>query len=902
MNILAIVASEADVTGDLAKAPELRTFGAEGPVSIHLLARDEVQLARAHSLEAASLEPGVHVVVMDTRGVPPVRHLAHAVALLRSECDDAFVWVNGDAGAECDRADLAQLAHAYELPVKHLVGNRVTESPRYRVGPGRLVRALHFAVSRTPSDDNEYLLREMGFAGLVGVSPDGKQYAPTPALLDLFTDRRFVGVKETESACADLLDRLGDHRRARKLRELVQMWVRNRLWSVNQVPEMVAHNEDHAVAVDRNVSFLCEFITDRYAEPSEDDKEVPGRQFMQEATLRKGEDGRWLSTRDVYLLAVAAWLHDWGHASLALDDDGYVTDPVTVRNYHGYMSFRLIKDDERSSAHGLGPSPDMKPRDRYVERADRAEVALLCAHHQGNSSCGTKGADQPRTSLKELTAQKAHTSFADRVQMELGEIHDGKQLVKASLERLGVLLALLRVADAADMGAHRTPDFDYQEGGRTAITDSLFQLRAPMETSLKRELDWVKEMAQIREDSGKLRVKIRGLTPDKVDAIVQEEFKKDHPLFAKARPKEGQHVSPAMVALWGYALHVERQSAYYEAHHAVRCALPFISHERRLHLAVVAQKGHGPKEAWRGVETDMLREFGLEWQEYSPGQHYPEPRKIGDPAWKEPIRAAFKEELRVPTTINAVDIHSSALPEFPPKDSPEPGDTPADGDLDLDLLEPVPELDPAGAVWSVTGDLRAVKSHQIVTFTSTARQGSRAVAPEVTFGGSAEAALLAVGWVGDGPAVAMSYPDGLALVGPDVTELLGAPGARAAALLPDAVLWVDAGGVLQMREGLLTGAAGRPPGLATGEVIHLDAIHTGKEVAVAVLAAAPAGRMVHIAVLEGRNWTPGVSLTVGADASRVRWSRTDPGGRLFVLGGGEAKAYAVGASRQGAGA
>lgn len=859
-DIVAVTGAEGDTRGvDASSPPELRTFGAAGAVTIHLLSSSPAQLVRAKALKAGNRDPNVSVAVIDTAGVLPVRYLAHDIKLLRRGLDKGTVWVNGDAGPEVDRVDLIQLATAYELPVRHVDGTRVIQAPRHQMPPSRLVRALHFSVSKVPSEDNEVLLREMGFAGLVGIRSE-KEYAATPALLDLFADQRFVGVKDTESACADLLDRLGDHRRARKLRGLIQRWIRNRLWSVNQVPEMVAHNEDHAVAVDRNISFLCESIT-RPFQPGKEAGEIPSPRLLKEIILSRNDHRATLSTRDLYLLAVAAWLHDWGHASLVLGASGFVTDPVVVRNYHGYMSAELISSHKRAAAHGLKPSAD-KPDERYEEALDQAEIRILCAHHQGSSSCGPLASASEGKGLHKSTALKAHLSLEDRVHGELERVDaDSPKLIRDSLPRIRLLVAILRVADAADVGGHRTPDFEHQTGAREAVTEALFQLRAPMRVDAELELSWVKEMAEIQKAITALRGKILPEhTAEEVKSIIAQVS--DEPEW-RFYPEDGDDKDPTILAMWSYALHVISQSGFYQLHHTVRCAVPFISDERHLRLAVVPDKNEDPGGAWKSVETDILREFG----KVRGGDGGPLMTEEKPPGWKGPIREAFSFWLGVTPTVDAVALPPESWSEVPLARAALAVKTAPVG------------IETSGVLLSAAGDLAARKVGDLVTFTFGGAEETR------RFKGSVSGDLLAVGWVdGAHKAVVLAYPRGLGLVGEGgISRILDTePGARAAALTPDAVLWADGAG--RWRAHCFQGSALEEPPtwLVPGEILHLDAASTGKGTALAVLQSTDGKVLVRTGlVTEEGAWLRGPWIEAGG-ARRVEWLR-EPGRTCLTL-------------------
>lgn len=234
------------------------------------------------------------------------------------------------------------------------------------------------------------------------------------------------------SACADLLARVAgdpaDHL-ASRLATLVAHWHRNRLWAINLVPEMVLHDEAHAQAVDRNVALITEPL------------------------LVSGV----LTAADVYHIALAAWLHDWGHASADTIGFSAHTDvetvPVTsgdVRDLHGLLTRQLLVGVPRTKQIHL------------LETDEAVWAGTLAAHHQGWTSCDNREpeGDRADTARRFQLPARSLAADVDYLAASIGIRRFRKQDAESLLRRVQELVALLRVADAADIGTHRVPHFD----------------------------------------------------------------------------------------------------------------------------------------------------------------------------------------------------------------------------------------------------------------------------------------------------------------------------------------------------------------------------------------------------------------------------------------------------------
>ena len=188
---------------------------------------------------------------------------------------------------------------------------------------------------------------------------------------------------------------------AGRLGELLALWARADLFGSNQVSELVAHGESHCETVDRNVAAIT-------------------RPLLGAGILRP---------KDVFDLAVAAWLHDWGHSAAAFSDDAKiasVTGSSDIRKVHGVLSRERL----RLAASGL------RPDERHIP-------GLIIAHHQGWTSINDS-----------VPRGDAPLIGSDHVRSLTDDIRDaGLKPIDAA--QVPLLVAIFRVADAADVGLHR---------------------------------------------------------------------------------------------------------------------------------------------------------------------------------------------------------------------------------------------------------------------------------------------------------------------------------------------------------------------------------------------------------------------------------------------------------------
>ena len=267
----------------------------------------------------------------------------------------------------------------------------------------------------------------------------------------------------SEKRHAEYLKELpGDLRaRADQLNESVRHWHELRIWSNNLAPELVGHDEMHAKSVER---LAVELLRDCW-----------------DPTVRKG-----FAPIHLQWLSVAAWLHDWGHVGGVISewDKGkdnkrkqhYFTSPFEVRAVHGLLSQEWL-GETWTELHKLD-------KEIYLP------AGLLCAHHQRWTQFAYgRSTDRSESNLYDGSSA---LSYGERIlrdkAIEVWPLRDawdeilrkssvwqtiadhsepgnsaGKPeeasptALSAEFEKFYVLLLILRIADAADYGQHRTP-------------------------------------------------------------------------------------------------------------------------------------------------------------------------------------------------------------------------------------------------------------------------------------------------------------------------------------------------------------------------------------------------------------------------------------------------------------
>lgn len=524
--------------------------------------------------------------------------------------DPVRVVVNGAAGDPDVRRALTAVADAWGVATLLASdGDVYARRPLGDMTSSRMLDALRFALTaeRTPANDVAVLSR--GFEGLL--RREATRYAATLTLDTLLREPRFIGLPDHFSACAELLRRHGEHRLADDLRRLIDHWVRHRIWSVNYVSEMVLHDETHSAAVDRNVASLCEEL------------------------LAAGRLDPW----DVFVLALCAWLHDWGHASARMDPE-IPTDPVEVRSYHGYLTaVRLLQEPaQHAITDDLVPA-GLRPEGTEYGLVD--EVALLCSHHQGWTSCsdlGSEATDEFRPlpafsvfggASAETDRQDARMSFHADFGRRFGDRRGNDDYA-----RLQRLLAILRLADASDVGAHRVPDYATQSSNRTARHDGflaqigrMLRLRSGAASLASRQEGALSEdersFVKVTRDYESLLARCAShpvWKDDEVEVFVAE-FVKKNKLSAWDEPRSAEDPPGTQLVgwAWQYSKHVATQVAYYQHHHRVRAVIPVlrpVDGRLRIELNVLpldrAEIGDGatPEEVAEAVAKDVVREYG----------------------------------------------------------------------------------------------------------------------------------------------------------------------------------------------------------------------------------------------------------------------------------------------------
>jgi hypothetical protein len=525
----------------------------------------------------------------------------------------------------------------------------------------------------------------------------------TRLLFALLADDAVMLARDHKSACADLLERAGYPEEAEELRRLVSHWVRqrNQIWYPNYVPEMVLHDDAHSVAVDRNVASLCEPLLDA---------------------------GR-VDLEDVFTLALAAWLHDWGHAS-ARYRQVLATDPVDVRSFHGALSATRLRQSG-SRVHGVG--------DRLANRIDidrlAGRVALISEHHQGWTSCNAdkspkeKEPEQPeRLRVKPsndpadggLDGPLIRAFDLDFFALEKGrrEPPDDKDQ-RDRLERAHRQLALLRLADALDVGIHRAPDYETRSVGERALLETYWdRLEERFELVKGRsrlplfDVDPVAVLKQAFIDVAGARNQI--LDPSgKTIALALEErlpgFENGRPTarsdLSVTRERLARDLQKEMSRAVKYVEHVLKQEFYYDEQISLRALLPVPVRSPqgsfRLGLRVVPNPSV-PKDREKQarlrqtVQSFAMREWG---QEVKRAGRDPEPAENH----KRPIRDylgaigfSIDPGLLDPTGIDGIELLKDLpvtfldLSEAPaePTRSAGPG-AGAEGPASVDTVSPV---------------------------------------------------------------------------------------------------------------------------------------------------------------------------------------------------------------------
>ncbi|MCY3785959.1 MAG: hypothetical protein OXG47_04430 [bacterium] len=246
------------------------------------------------------------------------------------------------------------------------------------------------------------------------------------------------------------------------LDQWLQTWHDNNLWSVNLAPELVAHDEEHAKSVER----LAAEIVEPHWQP-----------------------GKKLHFKPIELvwLSVASWLHDWGHCGGVLKGEDkqlrWISHSIQVRRLHGLLSQSWLNPNWKS-LHGIDNFEIRSSGSPIPIDADEITVpaGILCAHHQGWTSCSSEHyITYEDDKLSPHAVHKSPSSTAGwwsnvnvkphnlvvQYKLTVNSLHDDWKTHVASVQNqhggadykpFQTLLAILRLADAVDLGEHRTRD------------------------------------------------------------------------------------------------------------------------------------------------------------------------------------------------------------------------------------------------------------------------------------------------------------------------------------------------------------------------------------------------------------------------------------------------------------
>lgn len=614
------------------------------------------------------------------------------------------VVVSDVAGVEPVRWAIRRASGYAGIPLLTIGPQREVYVDQLKAATSSLVLgALRFALTAKPSDPSttSVELHERGFTTLVKAGQDDT-YERTLLLDALLADLDLARSSDYSSACAELLERRGFPEDARRLRDATQYWIQQRLWDANFVPEMVLHNEAHSASVDRNVASLCEPLLDI-------------------------KEDRPIDELDLLVLAFAAWLHDWGHASASAAGIAIATNPIDVRNFHGIFSAARLAGgatedkrheiDERFAGKGLCADVYKKGQGWLAK-----DVALLCAHHQGWTSCGDqRPGDKSVEDPDSLGIKKRNKpgfevpSFDEDHAQKVGGRDLSPSELHADLDRAHLRLAILRVADAADVGVHRVPDYRTQQAGRDAIAKNIMEeqkrtIRLILEGRLNREgqqvstsdlqakLDGVESVIAKAEKTIR-EMAYQGNLPNEED--IKRAFKDSMPresLLASLEhaqkwknpfSRDSDAVSSGKAAAvevtrraYKYGKHLVTQRAFYDQHEMVRAAIPVLlppenkGDEWKLVVNVIPNLSDAPdepllRENWEAERTEravryamdiVAREFGAFIQEEADGSTRQRDSRNREDRLKQDI-AGYLENVRISKIV-----HGLACPVLPSPD------------------------------------------------------------------------------------------------------------------------------------------------------------------------------------------------------------------------------------------
>lgn len=907
------------VCGSSEEADRVRSIGLPTQLELNLVDARGDLAGVVGNLFGAFMKPDLAVVVLDVAGRVDVRR-----AIRRA---------SGYAGTPMLTRDS---------------DGRVLAVSQSRARPSLVLGALRFSLTTRWSDgaagdggpheetmapDPELLLAEAGFETLVKQRPiDGAvgafplRFEATALLHALLADPQLARASDHSSACADLMERRGRVQEAKQFRKLTQRWVEQRLWDSNFVPEMVLHNDAHAAAVDRNIASICEPLL---------------------------ENG-YLDDLDLIVLAVAAWLHDWGHAS-ARDEQRFCTNPVDVRNYHGvFTAARLMSDDE-AERHGLADLAQTGIcADVYWDDVTglAKDVALLSAHHQGWTDCDNgvpnlagklpEDSDNLKLATKPGEIGFIIRSFADDYKFYTKDRpgilvarrrspnsssgagsrkreHAGtSELQKLAWERARLRLAILRVADAADLGVHRVPDYDTQQASRDGIAAAYLARQARL-TKLALS-GWRKGVSDVYGDQMtyvKARVsKVWGAVDQAVrdghllaEGEIKELFRAqagnadllDGGLVPKPeRRRQLEFLLDIARESYRYCRHLIIQRAYYDLHDSVRVSIPVLERiskaDFQFVVYVVANGASAKADPARAVwlaRRDVAREWG--WVvPYGDGDPVASDEDSEKPkqaiarylayAHIRPQVDGREVVLREPNCHPAVLLFNDASNERDPgRANPHAAE---DVDAIVKLREAGMAVSPDGAIGArvVPGGVEVVPL--------TGSWPSRVAKLE-----EEEISVLAVdgsaGPAGPSCRVLVTWPGGTALVhrglrGRD-RPWHGQP-SLAGALLGDRVILVDRLGHARQLVLDQPGASTAVGWLCDDEVGDLDVLATDGSLLVAASVSVDSRPVVKVARFAAGDWEQVRSLAVASQPIRVAWDRDGGDPALLVISEGSHEA------------
>lgn len=368
-----------------------------------------------------------------------------------------------------------------------------------------------------------------------------------------------------------------------RLTQLLEHWARADLFGANQVSELVTHTDSHCEAVDRNVA--------AFAGP-----------LLADGTL---------TARDAFHLAVAAWLHDWGHSGAAWSRRAVlaaIRDPGDLRAAHGLLSAERIRQLPRQTS--------LKPEEAQVP-------AIIAAHHQGWSTIELD--EHPGDRLPE-----GLVGLDDELLVLTREIGEARKqgLADQDESRIPLLIAIFRVCDAADVGVHRA---FYEEVLNDRVRDEI----ALYAHATLRPLAPPGQLRDFRWD-GYLNALNTGVEESLEKGLPPDEF--TGPDWV---PVSGEPAEAAARAIVERARFCLKQPGYFR-HHSVVLGVHLGVSKNSDGLWVVRPyvTPRDPKQAGAatfGVAQDVCRELG---------DNVSEDPLTASPNKKEPHKAAVKRILR----------------------------------------------------------------------------------------------------------------------------------------------------------------------------------------------------------------------------------------------------------------